>query len=160
MSPRLEAIPRPYGVSRRTLSPSLGQEPRPSQLMEVSWGLTFIGAGVLLVTERPGRIRLVDDGALVDEPAATIPATARGEGGLLGLAANPHFSANRLFYIYFEGATRLLRVGGVPRHRCGAHAIGLGRGRAAHQDVGGESSEQEDACGFRHRVEAGRVAHP
>lgn len=69
--------------------------------LEVPWGIAFIDGSDMLVTERPGRIRLVEDGALADEPVATIEAAAGGEGGLLGIAAHPDFAANRFFYVYY-----------------------------------------------------------
>lgn len=69
--------------------------------LEVPWGIAFIGDGDMLVTERPGRIRLVQDGSLQPDPVATIQAVASGEGGLLGIAAHPDFESNRYFYIYY-----------------------------------------------------------
>ncbi|MGI5864403.1 MAG: PQQ-dependent sugar dehydrogenase [Myxococcales bacterium] len=68
--------------------------------LEVPWALAFLPGGSLLVTERPGRVRLVEDGALVEEPVATLPVAAAGEGGLLGLTLHPDFASNRLFYLY------------------------------------------------------------
>lgn len=72
--------------------------------LEVPWGVAFLPGAEgrdLLVTERPGRLRLVDDGKLVPEPILTVPARAVGEGGLLGLALHPDFAANRRFYLYY-----------------------------------------------------------
>jgi aldose sugar dehydrogenase len=68
--------------------------------LEVPWGLLFVDETTLLVTERPGRLRLVEDGQLVDEPIATLDVNPGGEGGLLGIAAHPDFDSNRLFYLY------------------------------------------------------------
>jgi glucose/arabinose dehydrogenase len=67
----------------------------------------------MLVTERPGRIRLVSQGALVPEPVARVPVVARAEGGLMGLALDPGFSQNRLFYVYYttgEGGRERNRI--------------------------------------------------
>lgn len=69
--------------------------------LEVPWGIAFLPDGDLLVTERPGRVRLVQDGQLQPSPVVTIPATAQGEGGLLGIALHPDFAENRLFYLYY-----------------------------------------------------------
>ena len=55
----------------------------------------------MLVTERPGRLRLVQNGQLRPEPVATIPTRAGGEGGLLGLALHPGFAQNRFIYLYY-----------------------------------------------------------
>lgn len=73
--------------------------------LEVPWGIAFLPDGNLLVTERPGRVRLVEDGQLQPEPVVTIPATAQGEGGLLGMALHPDFAENRLFYLYYTTDT-------------------------------------------------------
>ncbi len=69
--------------------------------LEVPWGLAFLPSGELLITERPGRIRLFRNGQLVPAPVATVPNVATGESGLLGLALHPAFASNRLFFIYF-----------------------------------------------------------
>ncbi|WP_448999142.1 PQQ-dependent sugar dehydrogenase [Myxosarcina sp. GI1(2024)] len=69
--------------------------------LEVPWGIAFLPEGALLVTERAGQIRLVRDGQLQQQPIATIPVAARGEGGLLGIAPHPQFEQNRLFYVYY-----------------------------------------------------------
>lgn len=78
--------------------------------LEVPWAIAFLPDGDLLVTERPGRIRLVEDGALVPGPVATVGVDPGGEGGLQGLALHPDFATNRLFFIYFtaeeDGARR------------------------------------------------------
>ncbi|WP_224408876.1 PQQ-dependent sugar dehydrogenase [Oscillatoria salina] len=69
--------------------------------LEIPWGILFISATDMLVTERPGRIRLVQNGQLQSEPVAIVPVTARGEGGLLDIVPHPEFASNRLFYIYY-----------------------------------------------------------
>ena len=73
--------------------------------LEVPWSLAFLPGGDVLVTERPGRIRLVHNGALVPQPVATVQTDPGGEGGLQGLALHPQFAQNRLFYIYFTVQT-------------------------------------------------------
>src|SRR5262245_23599133 len=48
------------------------------------WSLTFLPDGALLVTERPGRLRVVRNGALDRQPVSGVPAVwATGQGGLL-----------------------------------------------------------------------------
>lgn len=70
--------------------------------LEAPWGLAFLPDGDVLVTERPGRIRLLHEGQLVEEPVATVPVTkTRGEGGLLGITLAPDFEKSRVFYVYY-----------------------------------------------------------
>lgn len=68
--------------------------------LEIPWGLAFLPNGNLLVTERPGRLRLVRGGKLVPKPVAAVAVAPAGEGGLLGIALHPRFSENRLLYLY------------------------------------------------------------
>jgi glucose/arabinose dehydrogenase len=67
------------------------------------WGLTFLPDGRMLVTEKPGRLRIVSaDGKQLSEPVAGLPAVdARGQGGLLDIALDPAFQKNQLLYWSF-----------------------------------------------------------
>lgn len=67
----------------------------------VPWAMAFLPSGELLVTERPGRIRLIRHGVALP-PVATLAVVSNdeNEGGLLGLALHPDFAQNRLFYVY------------------------------------------------------------
>jgi len=67
--------------------------------LEVPWAVAFLPNGDMLLTERPGRVRMVEKGALTP-PILTLPVVHEGEGGLLGLAVDPDFSRNRFFYLY------------------------------------------------------------
>jgi len=70
--------------------------------LEIPWEIAFMPDGRALVTERPGRIRMLDeDGTLEDEPVAEVDVSGQGEGGLLGLALDPEFADNGLVYLYF-----------------------------------------------------------
>ena len=64
------------------------------------WGLAFLPDGKMLVTEKPGRLRVVSaDGKQMSEPVAGLPAVdARGQGGLLDVAIDPSFQKNQLIY--------------------------------------------------------------
>lgn len=79
--------------------------------LEVPWSIAFLPDDAMLVTERPGQIRVVRDG-VVSEPVANVPIATGGEGGLLGLALHPQFAQKRLFYIYFTADED-----GEPRNR-------------------------------------------
>lgn len=71
--------------------------------LEFPWGLAFLPDGRLLVTERPGRLRLVGaDGTLDRQPVTGLPdIAAHGQGGLLDVALHPQFSDNRLVYLSY-----------------------------------------------------------
>lgn len=68
--------------------------------LEVPWSIAFLPSGDALVVERPGRVRLLHAGALVPEPVATVAVAEQAEGGLLGLALDPHFETSRAFVLY------------------------------------------------------------
>lgn len=80
---------------------------------EIPWGMVFLPEGDMLVSERPGRIRIVRDGRILPESVSGVPEVlAEGQGGLLDLTLHPDFSANRLLYLSYskpyadeEGAT-------------------------------------------------------
>jgi glucose/arabinose dehydrogenase len=64
------------------------------------WGLAFLPDGRMLVTEKPGRLRILSaDGRQISPPVTGLPAVdARNQGGLLGVAVDPQFATNRLVY--------------------------------------------------------------
>ncbi len=72
------------------------------------WGMAFLPDGSLLVTEREGRLRRIADRKLLTPIFGTPQVDARGQGGLLGIAVDPEFSANRFVYLSFAEA----RAGG------------------------------------------------
>jgi glucose/arabinose dehydrogenase len=70
--------------------------------LEHPWGLAFLPDGRMLVTERPGRLRLVGKDGRISAPLAGLPAVqARGQGGLLDVALGPRFGENRLVYLSY-----------------------------------------------------------
>jgi glucose/arabinose dehydrogenase len=74
--------------------------------LEIPWEIAFLPGGRALVTERPGRVRvLTAGGRLLRRSAARVPVSALGEGGLLGLAVDPAFASNRFVYLYFTTGT-------------------------------------------------------
>ena len=67
------------------------------------WSMAFLPDGAILVTERPGRLRIVRDGALDPTPVAGVPqAQGTGLSGLLDLALHPRFTENRLIYFTYH----------------------------------------------------------
>ena len=71
--------------------------------LEHPWGLAFLPDGRLLVTERPGRLRLAAaDGTLDPRPVEGLPPiAAHGQGGLLDVALHPQFAENGLVYLSY-----------------------------------------------------------
>lgn len=99
------------------------------------WSMAFLPDGGILVTERPGRLRLVRNGVLDTNPIAGVPQVkAQGIGGLMDLALHPQFSQNKL--IYFTYHKPVANSTGEPGNNQGT--ITLARGRwdgAALADV-------------------------
>jgi glucose/arabinose dehydrogenase len=71
--------------------------------LEFPWGLAFLPDGRMLVTERPGRLRIVAKDGSLSEPIKGVPEVfAHGQGGLLGIALDPNFASNNLVYLAFS----------------------------------------------------------
>lgn len=70
--------------------------------LENPWSLAFLPDGRMLVTERPGRLRLIGRGGAVSAPLEGVPAVAAGgQGGLLDVILGPDFADSRLIYLSF-----------------------------------------------------------
>ncbi|MBL8665143.1 MAG: PQQ-dependent sugar dehydrogenase [Candidatus Odyssella sp.] len=66
------------------------------------WGLAFLPDGRMLVTERPGRMRIVSPDGRISRPVEGVPEVyARGQGGLLDVTLHPDFARNRLVYFTY-----------------------------------------------------------
>ncbi|QYU67374.1 PQQ-dependent sugar dehydrogenase [Leptolyngbya sp. 15MV] len=76
------------------------------------WSIAFLPDGSMLVTERPGRLRLVRDGQLDPRPIEGVPDVhAQGQGGLFEVMAHPGFARNRFIYLtYAHGDSRANRT--------------------------------------------------
>ncbi len=73
--------------------------------LEHPWGMAFLPDGRILVTERPGRLRLVENGQLLPQPVSGLPAiVAQGQSGLLDVALHPDFADNQMVYIAYTAA--------------------------------------------------------
>ena len=78
--------------------------------LEHPWAIAFLPDGNFLVTERPGRLRIVTPKGEVKKPVSGVPEVdARNQGGLLDVALDPDFEENRLVYLTYaekgEGGT-------------------------------------------------------
>jgi glucose/arabinose dehydrogenase len=70
---------------------------------EHPWSIAFLPNGDMLVTERPGRLRIVRNGRLLPEPVPGLPEIrAGGQGGLMEVMPHPDFANNRLLYITYS----------------------------------------------------------
>ena len=71
--------------------------------LEHPWGLAFLPDGSMLVTERPGRLRMVSPSGELGAPLAGLPRIeVVGQGGLLDVAPDPNFAINRLVYFSYS----------------------------------------------------------
>ena len=109
------------------------QSPRPVKVEAFAkglvhpWGLAFLPDQRLLVTERPGRLRLLSREGEVLSPIGGVPEVyASGQGGLLDVALAPDFTSSRLIYLSFA----------EPRGG-GKNGTSVARGRLAATDSGG-----------------------
>ncbi len=68
--------------------------------LEVPWSMVFTSPSRMLVTERPGRVRVIEGGVLQGKPLAVIAdVEARGESGLMGIALAPDYAVSRHVYL-------------------------------------------------------------
>src|SRR6185369_3346443 len=98
--------------ARETAEPPAAEQPASGQFrfrvetvasgLEVPWSIVFLPDGRVLVTERRGRIRVLDGGKLRPEPFAAIAEVEpSGESGLMGLVLHPKFAENHLLYLAY-----------------------------------------------------------
>ncbi|HJO02809.1 MAG TPA: PQQ-dependent sugar dehydrogenase [Acidobacteriota bacterium] len=101
--------------------------------LEHPWSMAFLLDGDMLVTEQPGRLRVIHNGRLLADPVPGVPEVLvepRGrrlatEGGLLDIALHPNFAANRLIYLSFSkpNADRSQATTAVVRARFENHRL-------------------------------------
>jgi glucose/arabinose dehydrogenase len=71
--------------------------------LEHPWGLEFLPDGRMIVTERPGRLRIVTPDGHLSQPLSGVPRVfAQGQGGLLDVALSPSFERDHLVYLSFS----------------------------------------------------------
>ena len=77
---------------------TIAQQPLDARL-EHPWALVFLPDGRMLITERPGRLRIVTREGQLSAPIQGLPRVdARGQGGLLDVVLSPSFATDRLIY--------------------------------------------------------------
>jgi glucose/arabinose dehydrogenase len=72
--------------------------------LEQPWSMAFLPDGRMLITERPGRLRVFANNKLERQPLGGVPKVVHGgQGGLLDVCLHPQFERNRVLYISFSG---------------------------------------------------------
>jgi aldose sugar dehydrogenase len=120
MRPMIRAVPSlavllclaPHGapaVAQQVVEPEISTEYQKLRLVRVAdglrhpWAVAFLPGGRMLVSERPGRLLLVDDGRAT-EVAGLPPVHAHRQGGLLDVVAHPDFARNGwVYFTYSKG---------------------------------------------------------
>jgi glucose/arabinose dehydrogenase len=110
--------------------------------LEYPWGMAVLPDGGLLVTERPGRLRIVSADGKLSDPLEGVPEVfaeeeggllglfSKGQGGLLDVALDPDFGTNRLIYLSFaeageEGASTAAARARLSEDRTGLEELGV-----------------------------------
>jgi glucose/arabinose dehydrogenase len=79
--------------------------------LEVPWSIVWAPDGRMIFTERPGRVRVYENGKLQPQPIFTVPdVESRGEAGLMSIALHPQFSSNHFVYLSYAYTTGELQV--------------------------------------------------
>ena len=88
---------QPTDTSLKTLTLPEGSEEIVAQDLLIPWEIVFLPDNNMLVTERGGRLKHIASGKIIPVEGVS----ARGEGGLLGMALHPNFESNNFIYLYF-----------------------------------------------------------
>lgn len=71
--------------------------------LESPWSMAFIPDGRIFVVERPGRIRIIEEGKMLEEPLTGVPEVFyAGQGGLLDIELHPDFDQNNFVYLAYS----------------------------------------------------------
>ncbi|MGD1952752.1 MAG: PQQ-dependent sugar dehydrogenase, partial [Leptolyngbyaceae cyanobacterium] len=74
--------------------------------LEHPWGMDWLPDGTLMVTERPGRVRLIRNGVIAPTPVAGVPDVfAGGQGGLMDVSVHPQFAENQCVYFTYAAGS-------------------------------------------------------
>jgi glucose/arabinose dehydrogenase len=85
--------------------------------LEIVWSIVWAPDGRMLFTERPGRVRVYENGKLRPQPLFVVPdVEPRGESGLMSIALHPQFASNHLLYLSYAYNSNGQRVR-VARYR-------------------------------------------
>lgn len=105
-----------------------------SKGLDHPWGLAFLPDGGMLVTERPGRLRLIRNGVLDPEPIkGLLPVYATGIAGLTDIVLDPNFASNHYVYLAYSKAAPDTPPGTNPGQVQATLAVMRGKWDGAHQ---------------------------
>jgi glucose/arabinose dehydrogenase len=101
--PRVPSLPFPDTPQELdTLGPKIRVVPMAKGLVN-PWGIAFLPNGDVLVTEKPGRLRVIRNGTLDPQPVGGVPEVyAVGQGGLLEVLPHPRFAENQFLYLTYS----------------------------------------------------------
>jgi len=92
--------------------------------LEQPWGMAFLPDGRMLITERPGRLRVFANGRLEPAPLAGVPKVhASGQAGLLDICLHPDFDRNRILYLAYIGGAEGRSMTSVARAELGPNGL-------------------------------------
>lgn len=92
--------------------------------LEQPWGMAFPPDGRMLITERPGRLRVFADGKLEPAPLTGVPKVyASGQAGLLDICLHPAFARNKVLYLSYVAGTDRQSVTSVARAELGESGL-------------------------------------
>jgi aldose sugar dehydrogenase len=102
LKPKPQLVPDPDGQIVKSEKQTFRIEVIARDL-ETPWGLAFLPDGRLLITERPGRLRIVDKGRLLPDPVKGTPKVwERQDGGLLDVEVHPQYARNGWIYLAYS----------------------------------------------------------
>src|SRR2546430_13441072 len=82
--------------------------------LQVPWSIVWAPDGRMIFTERPGRVRVYENGKLREQPLFVVPdVEPKGESGLMSIVLHPQFASNHLLYpsyAYNSGEGQRVRV--------------------------------------------------
>lgn len=122
------ALQAQHPLQEQVLNESIGQQYQNLRLVQVAdgleqpWAVAFLPDGRILVTERPGRMQLIEDGVMT-EISGVPEVRAQNQGGLLDVVPHPDFSTNGWIYFTYskEGADGT--VPALARARIDGHSL-------------------------------------
>ena len=88
------------------------------------WSMAFLPDASILVTERPGRLRMIKGGSLLPQPITGVPAVHTGsQAGLFDIVLHPQFAQNNIVYLTYAAGTKAANGTQVARARLDGNTL-------------------------------------